>query len=88
MYFAATEKSDQPICFYELGRNVTRIVYEKGNEAKSHMVISYDENFRRKQDVVLQTALATYGEITVHETKTPQEHARYIIDAYKKLKQK
>lgn len=87
MYFANTEKSDQPICFYELGRNVTRLVYEKGTEAKSHMVISYDENFRRKQDVMMQTTLATGGTIIVHETKTPQEHARYIIDAYEKLKQ-
>jgi len=54
MWFAATEKSDQPICFYELGRHVTRLLAQ---QRSGDIIVGYDPLFRRKQDVDIQLEL-------------------------------
>ena len=50
MWFC-NSKSDQPICFYELGRNLAL-------HSADTIIVGCDSGFRRKQDVIIQTKLA------------------------------
>lgn len=70
MYFC-NSNSVQPICFYELGRNLALMKYA---------VISVEEGFSRTNDVVIQTKLAR--ELPVHLKATPESHAKYIYEMY------
>ena len=88
MYFCNTEKSDQPICFYELGRNLAIT-------PEDQVVISTEAGFRRELDVLMQTGLVYRGDdfkingsnmdIPVHKFATPKTHAENIIKVYKYL---
>ena len=70
MYFVNTKKSDQPICFYELGKY-----------ANCRSVISYQEGFTRALDVKLQ--LEVIGiENRINENFTPVQHAEAIMKEY------
>lgn len=71
MYFCNGE-SDQPICMYELGRNLVRFV-----DRADRVVISVEDGYKRAGDVVIQSSLAL-GCNTVHLHATPEEHARLI----------
>lgn len=71
MYFTDTEKSDQPICFYELGKYA-----HSYND-----IISYKEGFKRALDVEFQMSIN--GRSCVHKNVTPEEHAKLIFEAYK-----
>jgi len=51
MWFCAG-KSDQPICMYELGRNVALMEYSPEN-----IVIGIEPGYRREQDVRIQVGL-------------------------------
>lgn len=82
MYFAATEESDQPICFYELGRNLVTMQQRYPTDYKRRLVISHAPEFKRMADVYIQTALATRSLVNVHENITPEDHANWIIRAY------
>ena len=57
MYFCGNTESDQPICFYELGRNVARLMKYPGGHTR--IAVTCEGDFRRKADVVIQTDLAT-----------------------------
>ena len=50
--------SDQPICMYELGRNLVRMQDRFPDDFVNRTVITCDQNYRRKQDVEIQTGLA------------------------------
>ena len=76
MYFDGGE-SLQPICLYELGRHLTR------NSVK---VISVQDGYKRANDVIIQTKLATG--IDVFQHSNPKEHAKEIYKAYKALADK
>jgi len=87
MYFTNTEKSDQPICFYELGRYSG--VFGKKD------IISYQEGFKRALDVEFQmSTIKKWGHacvnananFNVNKNITPVQHAELIFDRYNDLK--
>ncbi|MBQ8130966.1 MAG: nucleoside 2-deoxyribosyltransferase domain-containing protein [Bacilli bacterium] len=57
MYFCASE-SDQPICMYELGRYISRMQSKHPTTWKYRIVISVEDGYKRKNDVLIQTNLA------------------------------
>jgi hypothetical protein len=63
MYFDGTKQSDQPICFYELGRNIERMKQKFYKDWFNRITISVDTNFKRYKDVIIQTMLATDSKI-------------------------
>lgn len=58
-------ESDQPICFYELGRNIERMKQRFPLTWRDRIVITCDNKFKRKEDVKIQTMLATGGDVKV-----------------------
>ena len=70
MYFTNTKKSDQPICFYELGKY-----------AGYRDVISYQEGFTRALDLKYQLEVLGYDD-RINENFTPVQHAEAIMKAY------
>lgn len=73
MYFTNTEKSDQPICFYELGKYL----------GTARKIISYQEGFKRAFDVDIQ--IEEILGINVNKNISPMEHAKLIFDKYECL---
>lgn len=74
--------SDQPICFYELGRNIERMKERFQLSWKDRLIISCDEKFKRIQDVVIQTRLATRNIVKVNVHKSEdliKNHFKHII---------
>lgn len=59
MYFDGPTKSDQPICFYELGRHLSEMKIRFPNDFYKRIVIGVSPDFKRCQDVIIQTKLAT-----------------------------
>lgn len=59
MYFCESE-SDQPICMYELGRNMSEISALHEEEITRYMCLSVENGYSRKQDVEIQTELALH----------------------------
>lgn len=58
MYFDGPTVSDQPICFYELGRHLNRMITKWPNEYQNRIVLTVSPEFKRVQDVIIQTELA------------------------------
>lgn len=98
MYFTAGP-SDQPICLYELGRNLMRMQIMHGTDYHKRIVISCDPGYSRAADVKIQTELmwtAYYGMRTVParffgkpdiiDKADPLEHMYHIIRAYEYVK--
>ncbi len=81
MYFC-NDNSDQPICMYELGRNIIRMQNRFPNDWEKRIIISVEDGYKRKNDVLIQTELATGGKIFVDGDATPEVHANYIKRAY------
>lgn len=77
MYFVGGDQI-QPICLYELGR------YTKPYD--DQQVISVEMGYIRKNDVVIQVALATKGLTTVHVGASPYYHAERIFKAINQVK--
>lgn len=71
MYFTNTEKSDQPICFYELGRYTGHFD-----------IVSYQYGFKRDTDVDCQLELIFGAGFKVNKNITPIEHADIIFKRY------
>ena len=57
MYFCSGE-SDQPICMYELGRNIVRMQTKYPVSWKDRIIITVENGYKRKVDVYIQSALA------------------------------
>lgn len=87
MYFCSGE-SDQPICMYELGRHLHRISKDNGwDNIIDHVVVSVEDGYKRKNDVIIQTSLALERpEEFVSTRATPFRHAEDIILSYLCLK--
>lgn len=85
MYFC-NDNSDQPICMYELGRNIVCIQNRFPNDWEKRIVISVEDGYKRKADVIIQTALATYKQVFVEANATPNLHAQYIKQAVRSIK--
>ena len=87
MYFTAGE-SDQPICMYELGRNVCRMMQRFPNDYPERILVTCDSKYRRAQDVKIQLKLA-FSENgsgwmpNLIEGADPVRHAHQIIRQFK-----
>lgn len=84
MYFANTLDSDQPICFYELGRNIERMKAKFPEDWNERIVVTCEKGFRRWKDVDVQTSLATDYEVEVNLVNNDVEmmrHTRNILGA-------
>jgi len=77
MYFSAGE-SDQPICMYELGRNLLRMTLAG---RKDRCVISVEKGYKREQDVLIQSKLAASLDL-VNTDANPAIHANKIAEVY------
>ena len=78
MYFC-NDNSTQPICMYELGRNIVRMQNRFPSDWEKRIIISVEDGYERVKDVLVQTELATKGRIFVETDADPQSHAQYII---------
>lgn len=87
MYFCSGD-SDQPICMYELGRHLHRISEDNGGDnIINHVVVSVEDGYKRKNDVIIQTSLALEcQEEFVTIGATPFIHAEDILMSYLCLK--
>jgi hypothetical protein len=81
MYFS-DGNSDQPICMYELGRNIIRMQNRFPNDWKERIVITCENGYRRKQDVYIQTRLATQDDIVYDSL---DKHISAIQHCYQNL---
>ena len=85
MYFSSGI-SDQPICMYELGRNILRMQMRFPADWEKRVIITCEEGYKRRDDVLIQTILATKGKVQptfVHEENGAEMHGQYICRAYK-----
>ena len=90
MYFCNSE-SDQPICMYELGMRLGKIVENPHGflsllNGTHNTIISIENGYKRANDVTIQTRLACADTIKVHLHATPESHAKLIIDEYNSIK--
>lgn len=89
MYFSSGD-SDQPICMYELGRNILRMQMRYPSDWQDRIVISVEDDYRRRQDVLIQTGLATKDQIMVNIQISPRvclaDHVDNIARAFKRVR--
>lgn len=90
MWFSGGE-SDQPICMYELGRNLQRMMTRFPDDYAERILISCDPSHKRFQDVVIQTKLAFSEaqnglEPNIIEKPDPMMHMYQIIRQFKVVK--
>ena len=89
MYFCGGE-SDQPICMYELGRYISQIQMRFPCNWWERIVVSCEDNYKRKQDVKIQVSLGTDNQCRVRTNQDaffthgslPMYHAAMIWKAY------
>ena len=80
MLFLDSE-SDQPICFYELGRNLEKMKQRFPKSWFDRIVVTCDEKFKRRQDVEIQTKLATGMSVNIAPTnRLVETHFNAIIE--------
>lgn len=85
MYFC-NDNSDQPICMYELGRNIVRMQNRFPSDWDQRIVISVEPGYKRAADVRIQTELATQNKVFVEDTNTsPEIHAQRIAKQVSKI---
>lgn len=84
MYYC-NDNSDQPICMYELGRNIVRMQNRFPSDWEKRIVISVEYGYRRKADVIIQTSFATQSKIFVEPDASPDLHAQYIKRAIRSI---
>jgi hypothetical protein len=88
MYFSGGE-SDQPICMYELGRNLERMKQRFPDDWWERIIITCDANYKRVSDVAIQTALATDKKVkvVVDDKDSIKTHSIRIEQLLKQWKQ-
>lgn len=89
MYFAASETSVGPICLYELGRYLCRMQMRFPSDWSNRIVISVEEGYSRKKDVIEQVRLAAPELIEkghVAMRADPVLHANMIVSRVRYLK--
>lgn len=87
MYFCESE-SVQPICMYELGRNLIRM-QQRFPDFYNRIIIGIEQNYKRKQDVMIQTQFAVGSQIIpmiLSANTTPELHALGIVSHILALK--
>lgn len=83
MYFCNGE-SDQPICMYELGRNILRMQNRFPSDWEKRIVVGIESGYKRKQDVIIQMDLCAPN-LFIESDTTPELHAQYIKKCVRKL---
>lgn len=88
MYFSAGE-SDQPICMYELGRNILRMQMRFPSDWEKRIIISVEDGYKRKSDVFMQVGFAT-NDIIIASSMSDHDisvkcHANDIKNTYRNL---
>ncbi len=83
MYFCNSD-SDQPICMYELGRNIVKMQNRFPNDWENRIVVSVEEGYKRADDVRIQMQLCA-PKIFVDCDSSPTQHAYYIRNVVNKL---
>ncbi len=83
MYFCSG-KSDQPICMYELGRNIVRMQNRFPSDWNKRIIIGVEVGYTRAIDVIKQIGLCA-PDVFVHPDITPEIHARRIRKAVRQL---
>ena len=85
MYFTSGI-SDQPICMYELGRYISRMQAKYPVDWKRRIIISVEDGYKRKEDVLIQTHLACGADLFVNaqisDIINKDYHAEMIVRAY------
>jgi len=86
MYFCGGE-SDQPICMYELGRNIQ--LWSGYDDPEQHIAVSVEKGYKRFNDVKIQCKLADENALLwlATENVTPKSHAESIWYCFKSLRQ-
>lgn len=89
MYFCESN-SDQPICMYELGRYISEMQKRFPIDWKDRIIISVEEGYKRKKDVLVQSRLAC-GKIFINQGQPQVEvlrdlHVKQIIKAYRHIR--
>ena len=91
MYFSDGD-SDQPICMYELGRNIVRMQMKYPIDWQDRLIISTSYGYKRYPDVLIQTELACgiIDKLLASPSSKAliEYHAGAIIDTYKQLRQR
>jgi len=91
MFFYGPTESDQPICFYELGRYIEVIRRRFPDDWENRIVITVCKDFRRYEDVLVQTRLATEDKVVPYCVKGYNDallmHELAIVNALKNIKQ-
>lgn len=89
MYFCGGhDTSVQPICMYELGRNLYGMKDEYPYTYKDRTVISVEEGYKRTDDVMIQAELAGYNGLVLtgkDYRDLAEMHAARIADAYERI---
>lgn len=83
MYFCSGD-SDQPICMYELGRNIVRMQNRFPADWQKRIIISVEDGYKRKEDVIIQTSLCA-PTVSIYGGGEPEAHAHYIRNAIRRL---
>lgn len=83
MYFAGGD-SDQPICMYELGRNIEKMKQKFPDDWTERIIITCDASYKRLKDVLVQTRLATDDKVTVQVVDDPNKS---VLDHCRKIKE-
>lgn len=82
MYFCRSE-SDQPICMYELGRNLHKMKTDYPTSYEDRIVVSVEDGYKRECDVKIQMMLAVLLKASVGAN--PVCHAYKIAECYRNL---
>lgn len=84
MYFC-NSTSVQPICMYELGRNLLSMQYRFPKDYEKRILITIENGYSRQFDVEIQSELAL-GYSPILLARSPREHALKIKEAYEEIK--
>lgn len=91
MYFCNCN-SDQPICMYELGRNIAKMQQRFPSDWHNRIVITIEKGYKRQADVEIQTKLATNGAVIAkvfdNHDDAVKSHAYEIYQSYLTLSNK
>lgn len=79
MYFC-NSASNQPICMYELGRNVLRMQNRFPSDWEKRIIISIEDGYSRTRDVVMNMGLCA-SNLLVITGASPTVHALRIKKA-------
>ena len=83
MYFC-NDNSDQPICMYELGRNIIRMQNRFPYDWHSRIIISIEKGYKRERDVYIQSMLCA-PVLPIDVYANPINHAKRIEKAVELL---